>query len=136
MQAANITIRESDQGIASVVPADKLAQLLETKRDIQVPALQMAVEGIWEQAPTFIKNLPAGTRGLVARQVARNGLASKAGISEMDIILRAEGQTFEESAPFIRMLRNHTQDKPMQLTILKKSTFKEKQVTLSPTYLR
>lgn len=136
MQAANITIREIHQGIASAVPATKLAKLVDGKADIEISTLQMAVEGIWEQAPEFIKNLPEKTRGLVARQVIKNGLASNAGISEMDIILSAEGKTFEESANFIRFLRGWPQGNPMELTILEKSNGKKKQIKLLPVPLR
>jgi len=135
MQAANITIRDSHQGVASIVPAFTIEQLLEKKSDIHLPTLQMAVEGIWEQAPDYIKGLPPKTKGLVIRQVPKNGVAAKAGVQEWDILLSIDGKHFEESAEFVKYLRSQPADHIHKLDIMNKNGKNRRTIQLKPHLL-
>ena len=135
MQAANITIRDSHQGIASLVPAYSIQQLLDKKVDIHLPTLQMAVEAVWEQAPGYINGLPSKTKGLVIRQVAKNGIAAKAGVKEWDILLTINGKQFLESAEFVRYLRSQPGDLTHELEIMDKDGKNLRTLKLKPHLL-
>ena len=44
MQAASMTLKAGHQGIATMIPAKSMREILEKKADILAPSLDMAVE--------------------------------------------------------------------------------------------
>jgi S1-C subfamily serine protease len=81
--------------------------------------MQAAVEELWGQSPQLIGKLQTGTKGLLLRQVDRNGVAFKAGLRDEDLILEANGRTYIRIEPFLTMLRKK---KPGSLIKLKISS--------------
>jgi C-terminal processing protease CtpA/Prc len=81
--------------------------------------MQAAVEELWGQSPQLIGKLQPGTKGLLLRQVTRNGVAFKAGLRDEDLILEASGKTYVRIEPFLTMLRKK---KPGSLVKLKVSS--------------
>ena len=82
MQSAAMTLKNGHQGIATMIPPKSIRSLLEKKTDILPPTLQMAVEELWGQETNYLKEVPSGTKGLVVRQLQKDGAAAK------DICLR------------------------------------------------
>ena len=135
MQAANITVGNVLQGIASMIPPDRLAKLLERKETLAVPTLEMAVEGIWEQAPKTITTLPQGTRGLVIKQVLPKGVAAQKGIQDGDILTKTNNHQFEEPSDFIQYLRYENKMNKIQLEIMDSKSHQMKVVSITPKAL-
>ncbi len=135
MQAANVTIGNVLQGIASMVPAKRLKKLAEAKKTTSTPTLEMAFEAIWEQSHEKITNLPKDTRGLIIRQVKSKGIAANKGIKEWDILLKANDKRFEESADLIRYLRNENKMKVLELEVMDAKNHKIRVIKIQPKEL-
>ena len=135
MQSANITIGNVLQGIASMVPGDRLVNLLEKKERLSVPTLEMAVEGIWEQAPNTLSSLPEGTRGLVIKQVQPKGVVAQVGIRDGDILAKVNNHQFEEPSAFIHYLRYENKMSKIQLEIMDSKSHKIRIVKIKPKAL-
>ena len=50
--------------------------------------------------------MPSDAKGLLLRQVAKDGVADKAGLKNEDLILKANGKSYTRIEPFIRMMRS------------------------------
>ena len=134
MQAASMTLPSGHQGIATMIPPKAIRQLLERKKNIFPPTLQMAVEEIWGQDGNYIKAIPKETKGLVVRQLQKEGVAAKAGVKEWDLILKVDGRLIEETDAFIRHLRRKKPGDLLRLELMSKdgSDKRKAKVKLSP----
>ena len=134
MQAASMTLPSGHQGIATMIPPKAIRQLLEKKENIFPATLQMAVEEIWGQDGNYIKTIPQGTKGLVVRQLQKEGTAAKAGVKEWDIVLKVDGRIIEETDTFIRHLRRKVPGDLLRLELMSKdgSDKRKVKVKLSP----
>ncbi len=112
LQSASMTVNGTHQGIATATPVKAIRRILELKKDIHQPTLELAVEELWGQEVKYIREVPDDTRGLVVRQLKKNGVADKAGVKEWDLILKVNGKTIELTDEFMRFLRRK---KPGQL---------------------
>ena len=77
MQAASMTLKAGHQGIATMIPAKSIREILEKKADILAPSIDMAVEELWGQEVKYISKVPKGKKGLVVRQLKRKALPQK-----------------------------------------------------------
>ena len=136
MQAANVTIGNVHQGIASMIPAERLRKLLDKKQVIKMPTLDLAVEAIWEQSPNMIRELPKGTKGLIFRQVKADGIAAQHGIEEWDILLSANNKIFEESSDFIRYIRKENLWNTINMEVMDSKFHSRKTISISPKELK
>ena len=106
VQVASMTLGDIHQGIASAIPPTAIRSLIEKKETVVTPTIQAAVEEIWGQSPEFLEKIKPNTKGLLLRQVAKNGVAAKAGLKDEEIILKVGGKrVFERIEPFMQMLR-------------------------------
>ena len=106
VQVASMTLGEVHQGIASAIPPTAIRSLIEKKTTVVTPTMQAAVEEIWGQSPEFLEKIKPNTKGLLLRQVAKGGVAAKAGLKNEEIILKVGGKRiFERIEPFMQMLR-------------------------------
>ena len=106
VQVASMTLGDVHQGIASAIPPTAIRSLIEKKETVVTPTIQAAVEEIWGQSPEFLEKIKPNTKGLLLRQVAKNGVAAKAGLKDEEIILKVGGKrVFERIEPFMQMLR-------------------------------
>jgi S1-C subfamily serine protease len=94
----------------------------------------MAVEEIWGQDGNYIKAIPKETKGLVVRQLQKEGVAAKAGVKEWDLILKVDGRLIEETDAFIRHLRRKKPGDLLRLELMSKdgSDKRKAKVKLSP----
>jgi serine protease Do len=134
MQSASMTLPSGHQGIATMIPPKSISKLLERKENIFQPTLQMAVEEIWGQDGNYLKAMPEETKGLVVRQLQKEGVAAKAGVMEWDIVLKVDGQIFEETDAFIRHLRKKKPGDHLRMELMSKdgSNKRTAKVKLSP----
>ena len=119
VQVASVTTDKGHQGVSSAVPLHSIRSFLAIKKNVSVACMQTAVEELWGQSPNLIGKLQPETKGLLLRQVARNGVAFKAGLRDEDLILEASGKTYVRIEPFLTMLRKK---KPGSLLKLKVSS--------------
>jgi serine protease Do len=106
VQVASMTLGDVHQGIASAIPPTAIRSLIEKKETVVTPTMQAAVEEIWGQSPEFLEKVKPNTKGLLLRQVAKGGVAAKAGLKDEEIILKVGGKRiFERIEPFMQMLR-------------------------------
>ena len=106
VQVASMTLGDVHQGIASAIPPSAIRSLMEKRETIVTPTMQAAVEEIWGQSPEFLEKIKPNTKGLLLRQVAKGGVAAKAGLKNEEIILKVGGKRiFERIEPFMQMLR-------------------------------
>ncbi|MBT7925237.1 MAG: trypsin-like peptidase domain-containing protein, partial [Opitutae bacterium] len=80
VQVASMTLGDVHQGIASAIPPSAIRSLMEKRETIVTPTMQAAVEEIWGQSPEFLEKIKPNTKGLLLRQVAKGGVAAKAGL--------------------------------------------------------
>ena len=106
IQVATITTETGHQGVNSAVGLPSIKSLIEKRKTVTMPTIQAAVEEIWGQSPFLINQIPDQTKGLLFRQVSPNGVCGQAGISDEDIMLSANGKTYQRIEPFIKYIRS------------------------------
>jgi serine protease Do len=115
VQSAAMTIKGAHQGIAYASPLASLKRLLEKKQTVQSATMQTGVEELWGQGPSFISKLPEGFRGLVVRQLRKDGVAAKAGLKEWDIIVAADNKPVDRTDDLMRLIRNRETGQTVRL---------------------
>ena len=130
MQAAAMTLSSGHQGIATMIPSKSIFNILKKKANILAPTLEMAVEELWGQEVKYIQAVPKGTKGLVVRQLKKEGTAAKAGVKEWDLVTKVDGRTIEETDAFLRHLRRKKPGGRMNLDIMHKDGSDRRQVTV------
>ena len=137
IQVATITLGSVHQGVSWAIPPRGIHSLLEKRENVVVANMQAAVEEIWGQSPEFLEKTKPGLRGLLIRQVAKGGVAAKAGIKDEEIILKVGGKrTFERIEPFIRMLRRKKPGDTLRLTIGGSTGESQREVTIKLAALK
>jgi S1-C subfamily serine protease len=106
IQVASVTTETGHQGINSAVAFSSVKSLLKHQRSVSVATIEAAVEELWGQSPYLIKEMPSNVKGLLFRQVSAQGVCGKAGIKDEDILLSANGKTFERIETFIKFIRS------------------------------
>ena len=131
VQVASMTLGEAHQGVASAIPPRAILALMESRKTVVAPTMQAAVEEIWGQSPEFLEKLKVDTRGLVLRQVAKGGIAAKAGLKDEEIILKAgKDKIYERIEPFIKMLRSKKPGDSLKLVVGDSKGDRKREVTL------
>ena len=115
VQSAAMTVNGAHQGIAYASPLASLKGLLEKKETVQSTTMQTGVEELWGQEPSFISKLPRDFRGLVVRQLHKDGVASKAGLKEWDIIVTVDNKPVERTDDLMRLIRNRETGQTVRL---------------------
>jgi len=106
IQVAGVTTETGHQGVNSAVGLPSIKSLIEKRKTVTMPTIQAAVEEIWGQSPFLINQIPDQTKGLLFRQVSPKGVCGQAGISDEDIMLSANGKTYQRIEPFIKYIRS------------------------------
>jgi S1-C subfamily serine protease len=134
IQVAGVTTDLGHQGVNSVVGIKSIKKLLTAKKDIVVPTIGSAVEELWGQSPRLLEKLPTEIKGLLFRQVTSKGVCAKAGIKNEDIMLSANGKTYERIEPFIKYVRSLKIDSEVNLKVCdaKGENKKQVKITLRP----
>ena len=134
IQVAGVTTDLGHQGVNSVVGIKSIKKLLAAKKDIVVPTIGSAVEELWGQSPRLLEKLPTEIKGLLFRQVTSKGVCAKAGIKNEDIMLSANGKTYERIEPFIKYVRSLKIDSEVNLKVCdaKGENKKQVKITLRP----
>ena len=134
IQVAGVTTDLGHQGVNSVVGIKSIKKLLAAKKDIVVPTIGSAVEELWGQSPRLLEKLPTEIKGLLFRQVTSIGVCAKAGIKNEDIMLSANGKTYERIEPFIKYVRSLKIDSEVNLKVCdaKGENKKQVKITLRP----
>jgi serine protease Do len=70
---------------------------------------------LWGQEPSFISKLPKDFRGLVVRQLRKDGVAAKAGLKEWDIIVTVDNKPMERTDDLMRSIRNRETGQTVRL---------------------
>ncbi|MCH2602372.1 MAG: trypsin-like peptidase domain-containing protein [Pedosphaera sp.] len=115
VQSAAMTIKGAHQGIAYASPLASLKGLLEKKKTVQSATMQTGVEELWSQEPSFISKLHKDFRGLVVRQLRKDGVAAKAGLKEWDIIVAIDGRSVNRTDDLMRMIRSREPGQTVRL---------------------
>ena len=115
VQSAAMTVNGAHQGIAYSSPLASLKGLLEKKKTVQSTTMQTGVEELWGQEPSFISKLPKDFRGLVVRQLHKDGVAANAGLKEWDIIVAADNKPVERTDDLMRLIRNRETGQTVRL---------------------
>ena len=115
VQSAAMTIKGAHQGIAYASPLASLKGLLEKKKTVQSATMQTGVEELWGQEPSFISKLHKDFRGLVVRQLRKDGVAAKAGLKEWDIIVAIDGRSVNRTDDLMRMIRSREPGQTVRL---------------------
>ena len=136
MQAAAMTLQSGHQGIATMIPAKSIRAILEKKDDILAPTLNMAVEELWGQEVKYIKAVPKGTKGLVVRQLKKDGSAAKAGVKEWDLVTKVDGRTIDQTDTFLRHLRRKKPGGHLKIEVMNKDGSAKRQVEVELVPLR
>ena len=134
IQVAGVTTDLGHQGVNSVVGIKSIKELLTAKKDIVVPTIGSAVEELWGQSPRLLEKLPTEIKGLLFRQVTSKGVCAKAGIKNEDIMLSANGKTYERIEPFIKYVRSLKIDSELNLKVCdaKGENKRQVKITLRP----
>ena len=90
-------------------------ELLEKKKTVQSATMQTGVEELWSQEPSFISKLHKDFRGLVVRQLRKDGVAAKAGLKEWDIIVAIDGRSVNRTDDLMRMIRSREPGQTVRL---------------------
>ena len=106
LQVATVTTSKGHQGVSSAVPLPSIRRFISEKKNVSVSSIQAAVEELWAQPSQLIRKMPSDAKGLLLRQVAKDGVADKAGLKNEDLILKANGKSYTRIEPFIRMMRS------------------------------
>ena len=136
VQVATVTTSKVHQGVSSVVPLNSIRELLAKKKNIEVACIESAVEEIWGQSTQLIEKMPDATKGLLLRQVHKDGVAYKAGIRNEDIILAADGKTYERIEPFMKMLRSKKPGSPIVLKVCSVNGEKKRELSFPTASLK
>ena len=137
VQVATITLGDVHQGVSWAIPIAPIRSLLEKRETVVVPTMQAAVEEIWGQGPEFLEKAKPDLRGLLIRQVAKGGVAAKAGLKDEEIILKVGGKrTFERIEPFLRMLRRKKPGDSLRLTVGDSKGKRQREVTIKLAELK
>ena len=115
VQSAAMTIKGAHQGIAYASPLASLKGLLHKKKTVQSATMQTGVEELWSQEPSFISKLHKDFRGLVVRQLRKDGVAAKAGLKEWDIIVAIDGRSVNRTDDLMRMIRSREPGQTVRL---------------------
>ena len=115
VQSAAMTVNGAHQGVAYSSPLASLKGLLEKKENVQSATMQTGVEELWGQEPSFISKLPRDFRGLVVRQLRKDGVASKAGLKEWDIIVEVDNKPVERTDDLMRLIRSREPGQTVRL---------------------
>ena len=117
IQVASVTTETGHQGVNSAVALSSIKSLVKDQRTVSVPTIEAAVEELWGQSPYLIKEIPSHIKGLLFRQVSPQGVCGKAGIKDEDILLSANGQTFERIETFMKFIRSFEIGTEMEFTV-------------------
>ncbi len=135
VQVASVTTAKGHQGVSSAVPIGSIRSFIAKKENVAVACIQAAVEELWGQSSQLIKKMPAGTEGLLLRQVATGGVAAKAGLKNEDLILSADGKTYVRIEPFLAMLRKKKPGTGIELEICSPNGENRRKVSLKTATL-
>ena len=136
MQAASMTLKAGHQGIATMIPAKSIREILEKKADILATSLDMAVEELWGQEVKYISKVPKGKKGLVVRQLKKEGTAAKAGVKEWDFVTNVDGRNIDETNTFIRHLRRKKLGDHLKMEVMNRDGSDKRQVRIKLVPLR
>ena len=131
-----MTLKAGHQGIATMIPAKSIREILEKKADILAPSLDMAVEELWGQEVKYISKVPKGKKGLVVRQLKKEGSAAKAGVKEWDFVTNVDGRNIDETDTFIRHLRRKKLGDHLKMEVMNRDGSDKRQVRIKLVPLR
>jgi S1-C subfamily serine protease len=105
LQSGMMRDQNAQVGIAFVIPVEPIIALLKSKVSASTPTLGAAVEEIWEQPWDFLKKFPAKTEGVVIRNPDSDGMATKAGLLELDLVVAVNDEPVRLRDQFVRIIR-------------------------------
>jgi len=136
IQVASVTTETGHQGVNSAVGLSSIKSLLKNQRTVSVATIDAAVEELWGQSPYLIKEIPSHIKGLLFRQVSPQGVCGKAGIKDEDILLSANGKTFERIETFMKFIRSFEIGTEMKFTVCDFKGKNKKVVTIELAELK
>ena len=136
IQVAGLTVDGKHQGVNKVVGFPHVNNLIAQRKDIVVPTIEAAVEELWGQSPNLLLWLQKGTKGLLFRQVFKNGIAAKAGIKNEDIMLSANNKTYERIEPFLEFVRSQKIGSKIKFLVCSANGKNQREITLKLTGLK
>lgn len=136
IQVASVTTETGHQGVNSAVGLSSIKSLVKNQRTVSVATIEAAVEELWGQSPYLIKEIPSHIKGLLFRQVSPQGVCGKAGIKDENILLSANGKTFERIETFMKFIRSFEIGTEMEFTVCDFKGKNKKVVTIELAELK
>ena len=136
IQVASVTTETGHQGVNSAVALSSIKSLVKNQRTVSVATIEAAVEELWGQSPYLIKEIPSPIKGLLFRQVSPQGVCGKAGIKDEDILLSANGQTYERIETFMKFIRSFKIGTEIKFTVCDFKGKNKKVVTIELAELK
>lgn len=90
VQSGSLSLENRPMGMAYLAPVEAVHSLLKTRRDAATPDAGVGVDHPWEMDPSYIKQLPTNSTGLVVSVLRTNGPAARAGLQLRDFLMTAE----------------------------------------------
>jgi serine protease Do len=118
MQSGSMQIGGTPCGIAFVVPAAAIIQLLESGASSETATLGAAVEELWQHDAKVRRRFPPHTEGLVLRNPKPDGPAARAGLKEWDLVQSVDGQPVTRINAFVARIRQAKPGQNIRLGIL------------------
>ncbi len=136
VQVASVAFGEKHQGVSSAIPVQRIRRFATKGETVTTATMEAAVEELWGQSPEYLAGVPSDLRGLVLRQVRKQGAAAKAGLKDEEILLEVDGKSYERIEPFMKLIRSKRPGKTLRLRVADKQGNDARNVTLKLAELK
>lgn len=106
LQSGSLSLENRPMGMAYLAPAEAIQTLLKTRRDAATPDAGLGVDHPWEMDPSYIKQLPPLSTGLVISVLRTNGPAARAGLQTRDFLLTVDERPLHRIPDLLRHIRS------------------------------
>lgn len=136
VQVASVAFGDKHQGVSSAIPVRRVREFTAKGVTVTTATMEAAVEELWGQSPEYLAKVPPDLRGLVLRQVRKEGTAAKAGLVDEEILLEVDGRKYERIEPFLKMVRSKRPGDELRLSVADKQGKNPRDLTLKLAALK